>query len=81
MTKVITMRIDKSILEQFSAFAKLENRSLSNFIETATMKYINEIEFTDVFETKDILKDKQLISKLKKGSKDAKAKRGRFVQV
>jgi hypothetical protein len=81
MTKVITMRIDESILEKFSQFAKIENRSLSNFIETATLKYINDIEYTDDFETKDILNDKALISKLKKGSKDAKSMRGRFVEV
>ena len=81
MSKVITMRLDASTIERFSAFAKIENRSLSNFIETATLKYISEIEFTDEFETKDILENKSLITKLKKGSKDAKNKRGRFVQV
>jgi len=81
MAKVITMRIDESILEKFSEFAKIENRSLSNFIETATLKYINDIEYTDDFEIKDILNDKELVSKLKKGSKDAKNLRGRFVEV
>ena len=81
MSKIITMRIDESVLNKFAAFAKIENRSLSNFIETATMKYINEIEFTDEFESKDIFEDKKLLSKLKKGSKDAQNKRGRFVQV
>ena len=81
MAKVITMRIDESVLEKFSKFAKIENRSLSNFIETATLKYINDIEYTDDFEIKDILNDKELVSKLKKGSKDAKNLRGRFVEV
>jgi len=81
MSKIITMQIEESVLEKFSAFAKIENRSLSNFIETATMKYIREIEFTDEFETKDILENNKLINKLKKGSKDATNKRGRFVKV
>ena len=58
MTKVITMRIDETILKQFNNFAKLENRSLSNFIETATKKYINEMELTSDFETKEILERK-----------------------
>lgn len=81
MTKVITMRIDESLLKQFNNFAKLENRSLSNFIETATKKYINEIELTDDFETKEILEDKPLLKKIANGRKDAKARRGKFVKV
>lgn len=55
------MRIDESVLNKFSTFAKLENRSLSNFMETATMKYINELEFTDDFETKSIFETELLI--------------------
>jgi hypothetical protein len=81
MTKMVTMRIDESTLEKFNQFAKIENRSLSNFIETATLKYITDIEFADNFEMKDIFQDKKLLSKLKKGSKDAKNMRGRFVEV
>jgi hypothetical protein len=81
MAKTITMRIDESVLEKFSQYAKNENRSLSNFIETATLRYINDIEFADDFEMKDILTDSKLVSKLKKGSKDARAMRGRFVEV
>lgn len=81
MTKIITMRIDETNLEKFSKFAKMENRSLSNFIETATLKYINEIELVDDFEMKEILEDKKLVSKLKKGSNDARAMRGRFAKV
>jgi hypothetical protein len=81
MAKMVTMRIDESVLEKFNQFAKIENRSLSNFIETATLKYINDIEFVEDFEMKDIVQDKKLLSKLNKGSKDAKNMRGRFVEV
>lgn len=81
MAKIITMRIDETILDKFSQFAKIENRSLSNFIETATLKYINDIEYADDFEMKDILNDRELISSLKKGSKDAKLMRGSFVKI
>jgi predicted DNA-binding protein len=75
------MRIDEEVLERFSAFAKIENRSLSNFIETAVLNYINEVEYTDDFETKDILENTTLTDRLKNGSEDAKNKRGRFVQI
>ena len=81
MAKMVTMRIDEATLEKFNQFAKLENRSLSNFIETATLKYINEIELSDDFEMKDIFQNKTLLAKLKKGSKDAKNLRGRFVEI
>ncbi|HPM35452.1 MAG TPA: CopG family transcriptional regulator [Spirochaetota bacterium] len=81
MAKMVTMRIDEATLEKFNQFAKLENRSLSNFIETATLKYINEIELSDDFEMKDIFQNKILLAKLKKGSKDAKNLRGRFVEI
>jgi len=81
MAKMVTMRIDEATLEKFNQFAKLENRSLSNFIETATLKYINEIELSDDFEMKDIFQNKKLLAKLKKGSKDAKNLRGRFVEI
>ncbi|HAQ60569.1 TPA: CopG family transcriptional regulator [Candidatus Delongbacteria bacterium] len=81
MTKIVTMRINEDILEKFAEYARIENRSLSNFIETATLKYINEIEYADDFEMKDILGDEILTAKLKKGSSDAKNRRGRFVEV
>ena len=81
MTKIVTMRIDENLLKQFNNFAKLENRSLSNFIETATKKYIKEIELTYDFEAKEILENKPLLKKLANGRKDAKSKRGKFVKV
>jgi len=77
MTKIVTMRINEDVLEKFAEYAKIENRSLSNFIETATLKYINVIEYADDFEMKDILGDEGLTAKLKKGSSDAKNRRGR----
>jgi hypothetical protein len=81
MTKVITMRIDEETLQKFYEYAKIENRSLSNFIETAAKKYVNDLEHTDEYEMMTILTDKVLMNKLKKGSEDAKNKRGRFVKL
>jgi hypothetical protein len=75
------MRINESVLEKLMKFAKMENRSLSNFIETAALKYINEVEYADEFEMNDILNDPDLLKKLKKGSSDAKKQRGRFVEL
>lgn len=79
MSKTITLRIDDDIYDKFKNHAKIENRSLSNFIETATKKYIDEIDFVDDFEMIEITENELLLKNLKKGSKDAKLKRGRFV--
>jgi hypothetical protein len=81
MTKVITMRIDEETLQKLYEYAKIENRSLSNFIETAAKKYVNELEYTGEYEMKTIKTDKVLMNKLKRGSEDAKNKRGRFVKL
>ena len=81
MSKIVTIRVDESIYDKFKQFAKIENRSLSNFIETATIKYINEIEYLDDFEMRDILNDEKLLDSLQKGSKDARKGRGNFVKI
>jgi hypothetical protein len=81
MSKIVTMRINETVLEKLMKFASLENRSLSNFIETAALKYINEIEYADDFEINNILNDTEVMKKLKKGSSDAKNNRGRFVEL
>jgi predicted DNA-binding protein len=79
MSKTLTLRIEDSIYERLKEHAKCENRNLSNFIETAVIKYIEQIEFTDEQETRDILGNSELLERLNKGSLDAAAGRGRFV--
>jgi len=79
MSKTITLRIEDDLYEKLKDHAINENRSLSNFIETATIRYIEETDLTDEFETNEILEDKSLLEKLKQGSNDAINKRGRFV--
>ena len=79
MSKTVTLRIEDSIYERLKEHAKCENRNLSNFIETAVIKYIEQIEFTDEQETRDILGNSELLERLNKGSSDAAAGRGRFV--
>ena len=81
MPRTITLRIDEPLLERFKRHAEIENRSLSNFIETATLKYLEEIELADEFEMEDILNNKILLKKLRKGSDDAANKKGRFAAI
>ena len=79
MPKTVTLRIDDKLLDKFKHHAELENRSISNFIETATLRYIEETELVDEFEMSEILNNYKLLKQLKKGSEDARKKRGRFV--
>ena len=79
MSRTVTLRVENNLYEKLKEHAKSENRNLSNFIETAVLSYIEQIELTDALETKDIFADTDLLERLNKGSSDAANKRGRFV--
>ena len=79
MPKTVTIRLDDISYDIIKQHAKADNRPLSNYIETATLKYIEEIDYVDEFEMENILSDENLIKSLKKGSTDAANKRGRFI--
>ena len=79
MSKTVTMRIENNLYEKLKEHAKSENRSLSNFIETATLRYIEQIELVGDYEMKEILSNTDLLERLKRGSSDAGNKKGRFV--
>ena len=79
MAKVVTLRLDDEIYNTFKTIADQENRPLSNFIETAAMRYINEIEFVDEFEMAEINSNTVLKDSMKRGIKDYKKRSGRFI--
>ena len=64
---------------QFRVLAARENRPLSNFIETAALRYVETEQFVNEFEMEEIRGNTELNRSLKRGLKDAKAGRGRFV--
>ncbi|MDA3799478.1 MAG: CopG family transcriptional regulator [Kiritimatiellae bacterium] len=79
MSKTVTLRLDDQIYKRFRGLAKNDNRPLSNFIETAVLKFINENEYVDEFEMSEISDNINLNKSIKAGIGDAKSKRGRFV--
>ena len=80
MPKVVTLRLTDDLYHLFSHYAKDDNRTLSNFIETAAKKYIEQnIEYADEYEMKEITDNAGLNESLKHGYKDAKNKKGQFV--
>jgi Family of unknown function (DUF6290) len=75
----VTLRLPDRYYRLFRKLAQEENRSLSNFIETATIRHIEESEYTDSIEMEEINSNRKLISSLRKGHADARLKKGHFV--
>ncbi len=79
MSKTVTLRLDEEVHKKFKHLAELDNRPLSNFIETAALRYAEEQEYADEFEMMEIKNNTDLNRSIKRGLRDARAKRGRFV--
>jgi len=79
MATTIKLNLKENEYKMLKSFAKKENRSLSNLLKTAVIKFIEESRLIDDFEMQEILKNSELIRKLKTGSRDAKNKLGNFI--
>ena len=42
MSKTVTLRLDEPVYRLFKAVAERENRPISNFIETAVMRFVQK---------------------------------------
>ena len=79
MSKTITLRLDERVYRRFRTLAERDNRPISNFIETAALRFIESEQFVDEFEMEEIRGNASLNRSLKRGLKDAAAGRGRLV--
>jgi predicted transcriptional regulator len=79
MPKTITLRLDDESYRTLHEAAEAENRPLANLIQTAALARVREQQFTDDLEMAEIRGNEELIKRLRKGSRDARARRGRFV--
>lgn len=79
MAKVVTLRLDGEVYKELKDAADAENRPLSNLIETAALAKVREQQFTDDSEMAEILANERLVARLRKGSRDRRRRRGRFV--
>jgi hypothetical protein len=79
MAKTVTLRLNDDVFSAFLDAAKAENRPLSNLIETAALSRIRELQFVDDAEMSEILANENLLKRLKKGARDAKMGKGRFI--
>ena len=79
MSKTLTLRLDEPHYQLFKTMAERENRPISNFIETAAVRFVREHEMVDEFEMAEIRGNAELNRSLKRGHQDAHARRGSFV--
>jgi len=80
MSKTITLRISEDHYEAFKKYAQMDNRKISNAIETLAMKQLENAQFADGPEMEGILADKELLGRIKAGVKQARERKGRFVE-
>ena len=79
MSKTVTLRLKDPIYRMFRTMAERDNRPLSNFIETAALRFLEEHQTVDEFEMAEIKSNRGLVRSLRRGAEDAKRGRGRFV--
>lgn len=79
MSRTITIRLKDDAYRELKRRAEAENRAISNLIETAALRYVQEADFVSEDEMGGILADEVLVKRLRRGSREAKARKGRMV--
>lgn len=79
MSKTITLRLSDDVYQLFRQSAEDDNRPLSNFIETAARRFIEENRLADESEMAEIRDNSALNRSIRRGHADAHSKRGQFV--
>jgi uncharacterized protein (DUF1778 family) len=79
MHKTITIRINDDVYEMFKKAAHGSRRTISNFLEYATLSFLSQDTYVSDHEMKEILKDNELIENLKQGEKEIKSRRFKIV--
>ena len=79
MSKTVTLRLDDDTYRGFRLMAEQDNRPISNFIDTAVLRYLEREDYVDEFEMDEIRTNRSLSASIKRGMADAKAGRGRIV--
>jgi len=79
MSKTVTLRLDEAAYRELHEAARAENRPLSNLIETAALQRIRDRQFVDDAEMAEINANENLLKRLRVGARQARARRGRFV--
>lgn len=79
MAKTITMRVDEETYQMFKTAAEGERRSISNFIEYATLSFLTHESVVSDQEMVGILRDEQLLHNLQQGHNEIEEGKYRIV--
>jgi uncharacterized protein (DUF1778 family) len=74
MAKTITIRLDDETYNIIRSAAEGQMRSISNFIEHATLSYLTEEAFVSEAEMDQLLSDRELVETLKLAQREIAAK-------
>ena len=61
--------------------AEYDNRSISNFIENAALRFIEEEEYLDDFKNDEILSNKDLIGSIQRGYEESIKGKGKLFEL
>ena len=75
MAKTVTVRIDESTYKRIKSAADSERRTISNFMEYATLSYVENRTFVDNDEMRGISADKDLVATLSQSDGRYKAQK------
>jgi hypothetical protein len=79
VAKTVTLRIDDDTYRLIKLAATGERRSISNFIEYATMAYLAEESFVTDSEMDEILRDKSLLKNMITGNSEIESGKYRII--
>jgi len=80
MAKTVTVRIDDSTYKRIKSAAEAERRTISNFMEYATLSYVENSSLADPDEMRGISDDKELLATLSNAMDDIKRGKYRIVR-
>jgi predicted transcriptional regulator len=80
MGKTVTVRVDDTTYKKIKAAAEAERRTISNFMEYATINYVEQSSFVDDEEMVGILENEVLLKNLKNAMGDIKNRKYRIVE-
>ncbi len=79
MSRIVTLHLDDHDYVELKEAAEAENRPLSNLIQTAALARIREQQCVDDAEMAELMVNDDLLKRMRAGSRDARRRRGRFV--
>ena len=81
MSKRIILRSHEDKYQRFKQLEECDNRSISNFIENAALRFIEEEEYLDDFENEETLSNKDLIGSIQRGYEESVEGKEKLIEL